>query len=133
MSKFSFENLRDYDYPEFNVKELFLLHQRSEVLARCKVQVHRDHFALILVIGGESVRTTHCNTESEVWSIAAAWKAELLAQRWHPVDRPASTVWRSRHDEWTVSIVNGCDDYHRTGVRLLFRSRMAGGRAASFQ
>ena len=39
---------------------LFLLHQRSEVLARCKVQVHRDRFAVILVIGGEYVRITRC-------------------------------------------------------------------------
>ena len=109
-SKFSFDNLRNYDYPEFNVKELFVLHQRSEVLARCKVQVHRDHFAAILVIGGEYVRTTHCDTESEVWSLAAAWRAELLGQRWHPVAPATSTVWRSSHGAWTLS-VSGRSEY----------------------
>jgi len=128
MSKFSFENLRNYDYPEFNVKELFLLHQRSEVVARCKVQVHRSHFAVILVIGGEYVRTTHCNTESEVWSLAAAWKAELLGQRWYPAHPTTSTVWRSGHGEWSLSVY-GHSEYsglvRRDGQPVLFDRHFA--------
>jgi hypothetical protein len=114
MSKFSLEGLRKFDDRDFNVKELFLLHQRSTVLARCKVQAHETDYAVILVIGGEYERITRCITEREVWSVAAAWKAELLAQRWHPVDPPASTVWRSRHDEWTLSVVNAPNAYDRT-------------------
>ncbi len=131
MSRFSFENLRNYDYPEFNVKELFLLHQRSEVLARCKVQVHRDYFAVILVIGGEHVRITRCNTEGEVWSIAAVWKAELLGQRWHPVDPPTATYWRSRHDEWTLSVLNASNGYHRD-ERGYYSGLVLRGGAAAF-
>jgi hypothetical protein len=104
MSKFSLEGLRQYDQPDFNVKELFILHKRAEVIARCKVQALETEYVVILVIGGERARITHCINESEVFSTAVAWKAELLAEGWHPADPPVITSWRSHHDGWEVVV-----------------------------
>jgi hypothetical protein len=55
-----------------------------------------------------------CTTELEVWSLANTWKAELLAQRWYPFHRAASTHWRSRHGDWSLFLSMPsyqCSDY----------------------
>ena len=117
MGTFSLEDLRKSNNPDFDVKELFLLHQpqRPKVVARCKVQAHESDYLVILAIAGEYVRTTRCNTDGEVWSIAVAWKRELLAQRWHHVHPMSSTVWRSVHDDWTLAVLNTYGAYDGTG------------------
>ena len=117
MATFSLDALRTSGNPDFDAKELFRLHQhqRPKVVARCKVQAHEADYAVILVIAGEYVRTTRCNTDSEVWSIAVAWKRELLAQGWHHVRPTSSTEWRSVHDDWTITVVNTYGAYDGTG------------------
>ena len=142
MALFSLEGLRKFNNPDFDVKELFLLHhhQRPKVVARCKVQAHEADYVVILAIAGEYVRTTRCSTDGEVWSIAVAWKTELLAHGWHPVHPTSSTVWRSVHDGWTVVVVSACGSYdgtisgyysgyaHNSGVALRDRQVDCGGR-----
>ena len=98
----SLEALRRSGRPEFDVEELFKLHQRCEVIARCKVQASEDHLLVILVIAGETVRARHCDTPAQVNAIATDWKIELVSQNWHPYGRPHRARWRAQHQQWQV-------------------------------
>lgn len=66
--------------------QVFLLHRRSESLRReavCRLARHEQGWELRLDVEGSSRRLRVCGTQLEVLSVAATWKAALIAGGWH--------------------------------------------------
>ena len=103
-STFSLEGLRKFDDPDFNIKQLFRLHRRSEEIARCKVQALEADYA---VDSSSAARLHGPHAARPSARLCDHFgPAELLAERCIPHPRNSHELaFASRW--WDVKVSNG--------------------------